>query len=79
MIKNIAIHHSGGIGNNLTSSAFLTWQHINQAHKTRWNFPSQYIKDSYGGYNVVYDPKGQKLPSIPSRRGRNRRSKRLKL
>ena len=57
MIKNIAIHHSGGIGNNLTSSAFLTWQHINQAHKTRWNFPSQYIKDSYGGYNVVYDPK----------------------
>jgi len=57
-IRHIAVHHSGGYANNYYGSSFhLTWREINSAHKQRWNFPSQHIKDSYGGYNFIYDPK----------------------
>lgn len=61
-IDKIAIHHSGGIGtNDFASSAHLTFESINQAHKERWNFPSKYIPNSYGGYNFIYDPKLRKI------------------
>ena len=57
-IRNIAVHHSGGLGNNNYASSFnLTWEQVNAAHKARWNFPSEYIENSYGGYNFIYDPK----------------------
>lgn len=57
-IRNIAIHHSGGVGNNNYASSFnLTWEQVNAAHKARWNFPSEHIENSYGGYNFIYDPK----------------------
>jgi hypothetical protein len=58
VIKNIAIHHAGGVANNAyASSRGLTWKQVNDWHKQRWNFESQYIPGSYGGYNFIYDPK----------------------
>lgn len=57
-IDRIILHHAGPIGSNArTSSAHLTWKSINSAHQARWNFPSEYIKGSFGGYTLVYDPK----------------------
>lgn len=62
-ISNIAIHHSGGLGQDSeASSAFLTASRISEAHRARWDFPSRFLKDGsgkpwYAGYNVIYDPK----------------------
>lgn len=57
-INKIAVHHSGGIASDThASSAHLTFKDIDNAHRHRWNFPSEYIANSYGGYNVAYDPK----------------------
>lgn len=62
-IVNIAIHHSGTIGSSpYVSSAHLTVGKISDAHKERWDFPSQYMTKKnglpwYAGYNFVYDPK----------------------
>lgn len=66
-IKNIAVHHSGTIGSDpYVSSAHLTPAKVSDAHKARWNFPSQFMKRNdgtpwYGGYNVIYDPKDRKF------------------
>lgn len=55
-VEKICIHHSGGLGfDNYASTAILTFNDINQAHKERWNFKSSL--GYYAGYNVVYDPK----------------------
>jgi len=55
----IAIHHTGGMGNNnLASSQHLNAVDINQAHRQKWNFPSEYVRASYGGYNFFIDAKG---------------------
>lgn len=55
-IKNIAIHHSGGLGqDNFASTRHLTFANINSFHKQRWNFLSS--MDMYAGYNAGYDPK----------------------
>ena len=60
-INQIIIHHSGSLkGQPYASTAHITPQQISRYHKSRWNFPSKYIKDEsrrYMGYNVVYDPK----------------------
>ena len=61
-IDTIVVHHSGAIGNNdLASSRHLTVDDIDSYHKSKWNFPSLYMKKGKGpyyvGYNVVYDPK----------------------
>ena len=59
-LRNIAVHHAGGLGNNAyASTRHLTVDHINNAHKARWNFPSKFIngRGSYAGYNFIYDPK----------------------
>ena len=62
-IRNIAIHHAGGLGNDAyASTKHLTVSHINNAHRARWDFPSRYMKDGAGrpwyfGYNAIYDPK----------------------
>jgi len=64
-IKNIAIHHSGGLGTNAyASTAHLSAAGISEAHRQRWDFPSQYMKDPAGkpwyfGYSVIYDPKNR--------------------
>lgn len=61
-IKNIALHHAGGSGNDpYASTRHLTVDGINADHKARWNFPSS-LKDPKGtpwyfGYNVIYNPK----------------------
>lgn len=60
LIDKIFIHHAGTIGSN-SDSYNQTWKDINLAHKHRWNFPSEYIKDSYGGYNFCYDPKDRTI------------------
>lgn len=71
VIKNIAVHHSGGIGQNqYASSAYLTALKISEAHRARWDFPSAHMKyipqppigtptyrPYFAGYNVIYDPK----------------------
>jgi len=60
-MRNIAIHHSGGLGNDqFASTKHLTPQDISDYHKYKWNFPSEYITDEnlrYAGYNVTYDRK----------------------
>jgi len=57
-INSIIIHHSGGTqADSYASTLHHTWQNINEYHKQRWNFPSQYIFGQYGGYNICYDPK----------------------
>lgn len=64
-IQNIYIHHSGGLGNdNFASTLQTTPSEISKFHKTRWNFPSRFIKDEsirYMGYNFIYDPKTRKF------------------
>lgn len=67
VIKNIAIHHSGGLGSdNFASTRHLTVVDINRAHKERWNFPSGYMKAKdgspfYVGYSAIYDPKSREF------------------
>lgn len=58
-IKNIAIHHSGGLQSNYyASTKHLTFSNINQAHKDRWpDFKS--TLGHYGGYNFAINPFGQ--------------------
>lgn len=62
-IRFIAIHHAGGIASDpYASSLALTPAKVSTAHKARWDFPSEYMKDPagkpwYGGYNCIYDPK----------------------
>lgn len=67
-ITNIAVHHSGGIGQDqFASSAHLSAKKISDAHKIRWDFPSKHMRQPaspvevnwpwYAGYNVIYDPK----------------------
>jgi len=56
-IKNICIHHSGGLGNNnRASTQSLTAHAINQAHRDRWNYIS--TLGYYGGYNFHIDQSG---------------------
>lgn len=48
-LRFIAIHHAGGLGtDNYASTKALTVGHIDNAHKDRWNFPSQYMKAPSG-------------------------------
>jgi len=55
-MKDIYIHHSGGMGTNkYASSAHLTPESIDKYHKNKWNFKSNL--GHYGGYNFIYDPK----------------------
>lgn len=57
IIKYISDHHSGGIKDDMfAKSQHLTWQHINQAHKDRWNFVSSL--GLYGGYNFYIQSDG---------------------
>jgi len=57
MINKIAIHHSGGLGkNNSASTQHLRAGHVNNAHRSRWNYISQLGK--YGGYNFFIDEIG---------------------
>ncbi len=52
----IFLHNTGGRGRDrYASSADLTWQQINKAHKDKWNFKSS--MGFYVGYNATYDPK----------------------
>jgi len=64
-ISNIIVHNSGGVSNdNFMSTANITPQSISTYHKSKWNFPSKFIKDEglrYAGYNVIYDPKTRKF------------------
>jgi hypothetical protein len=60
VIRNIAIHHSGGSASNpFASSAYLTFKNIDDAHRVRWNFKS--TRGFYAGYNAVYDPKDRTI------------------
>ena len=53
-IKNIIVHHFGGIGsNNNASTHNLTEAHINAAHKARWPTFYSDFNGSYIGYNVI--------------------------
>lgn len=55
-INYIALHHSGGLGNNnYASTAHLTVEDVERGHKNRWFFKSSLGR--YGGYNCIYDPK----------------------
>lgn len=59
-IEKIILHHSGSVGSNpYTSSAHLTADDIEAAHKERWNFKSSLGK--YAGYNFIYDPKTRQI------------------
>lgn len=58
-VKNIALHHSGGLGNNqYASTQHLTFKDIENYHRYRWNFRS--TLGEYAGYGVGYDPKTRK-------------------
>lgn len=58
-IKNFAVHHFGGLGNDrYASTQHLTEKHIENAHKSRWpDFKSQ-LNGSYIGYNAIIWPDG---------------------
>ncbi|MEK7179902.1 MAG: peptidoglycan recognition family protein [Patescibacteria group bacterium] len=57
ILRNIILHHAGPIGTNpFSSSLHLTWQHIDNAHKERWNFIS--AMGFFGGYNIYIDQVG---------------------
>jgi len=65
-MKDIYIHHSGGLGNNkYASTRYLSVEQIAKYHKSSpyltKNFPSKYIDSSlkWLGYNAVYDPKNR--------------------
>lgn len=49
-INYISLHHAGGIANDAyAKTQHLTWQHIDNAHKERWDFKS--TLGFYGGYS----------------------------
>ena len=53
-IKNICVHHTGGLGSNpLASTQSLSARDIDNAHKARWNMKSGV--NHYGGYNFFID------------------------
>lgn len=54
-IKYLVVHHAGGFKNDPSaSSANLTLEQINQAHKSRWpDFPSKLNPLLHVGYNIV--------------------------
>lgn len=61
-IRNIAIHHAGGTKHNrYASTAHLTFDDIEHAHRTREDWIGYRAHKSrmgfYTGYNAVYDPK----------------------
>jgi len=59
-MRDCYIHHSGGIASdNYASTAHITVEQINDAHRRRWGDKSS--MNSYIGYNVVYDPKTRKF------------------
>lgn len=66
-IKYIAIHNTGGLGNDpYASTQHLTWQDINNAHRDRWSkdFPGFFSRLSnstqlWGGYNVFINKDGE--------------------
>jgi hypothetical protein len=56
LLKNIFVHHSGGVANdNYASSLHLSHQDIEEYHKQKWNYPGALKR--YGGYNISIDPK----------------------
>lgn len=58
-IKYIALHHFGGtIVNRWTKTQHFTEQHIENAHSSRWDFPSQ-LNGSNIGYNIIVYPNGE--------------------
>lgn len=70
-IKNICVHHSGGLGSDYyAETAWLTFDHVNNAHQGRWpNFPSR-IKGpkgqaNYVGYNFWIFPDGKLVQCRP--------------
>ncbi len=67
---HFAIHHAGAIGADVYSSSIhLTAENISKAHKDRWNFPSEVMKQVesasafgtpwYGGYNFYIEKSGR--------------------
>ena len=58
LIKNTAIHHTGGLGaDRYAPTSHLTAENIDAAHRAEWNFKS--ALDRYGGYNVFIDRSGK--------------------
>jgi len=58
MISYLALHHSGGVANDIyAKSQHLDWMHIDSAHKQRWNFKSSL--GYYGGYNFYIESNGK--------------------
>src|SRR3990167_4334029 len=58
-IKELALHHTGGLLNNpFYSSRHFTAEYVNQLHKQRWNFKSSLGKN--GGYNLFYELDGKR-------------------
>lgn len=58
IIKNIATHNTGGLGNDYyAKTQHLTWQHIDNAHRERWNDKSSL--GLYGGYNFYIQANGE--------------------
>lgn len=62
---HLAIHHAGGLGSNAYASTInLTAENISDAHKDRWNFPSEIMKQAggipwYGGYSFYIQNDGR--------------------
>jgi hypothetical protein len=53
----IADHHTGGLGTDYyAKTQHLTWQQVNEAHRSRWNFKSSL--DLFGGYNFYIEANG---------------------
>lgn len=58
IIKNIALHHSGGsVSDKYFSTAYMSVTDIDTYHHLKWNFKSSL--NFYAGYNVIYDPKSR--------------------
>lgn len=56
-IKFIASHHAGGLAEDkFAKTQHLPWEHINEAHRERWNFKSSL--GYYGGYNFYFQADG---------------------
>ena len=71
-IKNIGIHHAGGLGNdNFASTQNLTIESIDKGHQTRWpTFPSRLKNPKTGkswfvGYNLVIIANGDLIQTRP--------------
>jgi len=58
-IKYFAVHHAGGLGNNIhASTQDLTLEHVNNAHQRRWpRFKSEL--GFWVGYNAIIFPTGK--------------------